>query len=76
MKIYTIFFICVLIFLFIKTLNETFQQNFGLPKVKLQRVKKEIEKAEKKNKFKYNVDETIKSGSGVHDRIRYQGKWN
>ena len=74
MKIYTILIISILIFFLLNTISETFQSDFTLPKVKIEQEKSK--QTSHKNKFKFNIDETIKTGSGVHDRIRYQGKWN
>lgn len=71
MKIYKLILITILFYLLISIVKENFTQNFTLPKIKA-----DIVKQKQKDSNKFNIEKTIETGQGVHDRIRYEGKWN
>ena len=66
---FKLIFIAILIYLMMSIIQENFQQDFSLPKVKVHQVKKE------QNKI-FNPEKTLETGKGLHDRIRFEGKWN
>jgi hypothetical protein len=72
--IYKLIFCSILLYFLVNVIKENFQQNFTLPKVKIHQIEEEIKQNRKK--YKYNIKQTLKSGQGVHDRIRFDGKWN
>lgn len=73
---YKIILVGILVYFLFNNLQESFeQQNFSIPKVKIHQVKDE-QKKHKKSFFQYNPEISLETGQGVHDRIRYDGKWN
>ena len=77
MKIYKLIFFIILIYFLLNIIKETFQQDFTLPKIKLSQIENERKEKQKlKNQDKFNIQKTLKTGQGVNDRIRYNGKWN
>ena len=78
MKIYyKLLILGLIIYISINIIKERFEnrQYFHLPKVNIDKIKEEQEK-HKKSFFQYNPEETLRTGQGVSDRIRYDGKWN
>ena len=78
---YKLILLAILIYFCIYVVNEKFteiqQQNFSIPKTKIKDVMKEQGIHKKKHDFmKFNIEDSINTGQGVHDRIRYDGKWD
>lgn len=72
---YKITLLAILFYTFMKLIKEnteTYENSFSLPKVKTTQLQQE----QLNNADQFSIKQTIKSGIGVHDRIRYQGDWN
>ena len=79
---FTLLILAIVIYLIFNIIKEKqkenfTQQDFSIPKVKIHQIKKQQKIHKKKHeKLKFNIEDTKESGKGVHDRIRYDGKWN
>jgi len=56
--------------------TENYQQNFSLPKVNVQELLQQQEQDSEDDHAKFSIKNTINTGIGVHDRIRYFLDWD